>query len=217
MEHEATHGTHEGKRVALWAVLCSVGAVACFVSGVYYGRGATPVRDADTDATELVIPVAPSATATETPVPPGSDPRTAAEPTPVSEEPPVAVPLVDRDGARTPAPPAPAPTSPAAPAAARPSTAGSRATGSDQRSSPPSAGRGGYHVQLESLPTRAQAEARVRALRARKFDAYVQPTPGTARGRRFRVRVGSFATRQEADAVASQLSRPGAPTPWVTR
>ncbi len=79
----------------------------------------------------------------------------------------------------------------------------------------PSAGSG-YAVQVAALNVRGEADAIAKRLSAKGYAAYVQvPTSGTPSV--FRVRVGTFKTRREAETVASRLQKEEQFKPWVTR
>jgi cell division septation protein DedD len=78
-----------------------------------------------------------------------------------------------------------------------------------------SAAAGELTIQVAALKERDEAERIVKRLQARGYDAYVaEPTAGTAM---FRVRVGHFADRSQADAVAVRLAKEEKFRPWVTR
>jgi cell division septation protein DedD len=99
-------------------------------------------------------------------------------------------------------PPAPQPRSRPAPAAIR----------APSRPREPLPARELFTVQVAAVTTRAQAEA----LRARLGDtAYVVEADGVAPGR-YRVRVGTFGSRAEADATAARLRADHSLTPFVT-
>ena len=102
------------------------------------------------------------------------------------------------------------PTRPPAPAAAvKPATAHGK---------PPAkvAEPSGFWVQVDSLSSKEQAEARRRGLAAAGFKgAAIVPGAG-ARGPIFRVRVGPYATREEAERAKESLSRKAkVANPWV--
>ncbi len=74
----------------------------------------------------------------------------------------------------------------------------------------------GYAVQVAALNVRDEADAIAKRLSSKGYAAYVQvPTSGTAAV--FRVRVGTFKTRREADSVAARLQKEERFKPWVTR
>lgn len=77
------------------------------------------------------------------------------------------------------------------------------------------AGRG-VAVQVSAYRTRQEAEAMAGRLAARGFSVYVvAPAPGAPN--LFRVRVGKFASRAEADRVVTRLKREERIDPWIVR
>jgi DedD protein len=109
-----------------------------------------------------------------------------------------------RDSAPVPAakqPPARAATGPAAPAPEA------------SRSEP---GGSGYAVQIAALNVRSEADAIARRLSSKGYAAYVlSPASGTPSV--YRVRVGKFPTKREAETVAAKLQKEEQFKPWVTR
>ncbi|MET0852165.1 MAG: SPOR domain-containing protein, partial [Candidatus Rokuibacteriota bacterium] len=66
-------------------------------------------------------------------------------------------------------------------------------------------GSGGFNVQVGAFKNRQQADAVHRDLRTAGFEAFVT-TLGTADGEtRFRVRVGPFPSRAEAERTAQRM------------
>jgi cell division protein FtsN len=73
----------------------------------------------------------------------------------------------------------------------------------------------GWVVQVAALKTRSEADAYAARLTPKGYSAYVvAPQAGTSI---YRVRVGSFKTRREAQAIADKLKKEMDVTPWVTR
>jgi cell division septation protein DedD len=73
----------------------------------------------------------------------------------------------------------------------------------------------GYAVQIAALKIRSDAEAIAKQLSAKGYAAYVMsPATGTAV---FRVRVGKFGTRREAETIADKLQKEEQIKPWITR
>jgi cell division septation protein DedD len=68
---------------------------------------------------------------------------------------------------------------------------------------------------VAALNVRSEADAIVKRLSAKGYAAYVHSPPGAANV--FRVRVGGYKTRREADAVAAKLQKEEQFKPWVTR
>jgi cell division protein FtsN len=104
---------------------------------------------------------------------------------PPQTPPPASVPPVRQ----TPPPPAPTGT-----VSAPPASPPSRASSSVARGAP------GFTVQVAAFPTRAAADSFRESLAARGYDVRVWGTENP-----FRVRVGRFATRAEASALAQEL------------
>jgi cell division septation protein DedD len=71
-------------------------------------------------------------------------------------------------------------------------------------------------VQLAALNSRGEADAMARRLTSKGYAAYVVAPPGGTPAV-FRVRVGTFDTRREAETVAARLQREEQFKPWITR
>lgn len=126
------------------------------------------------------------------------DPPAAGAP-PVSVAPPAtAVPPGAKPTAK-PAPPSPAAATPPARPAASPAASGAKP---------------GYVVQLAALNSRSEADAMVKRLSAKGYEAFVQ-APANGAPSIFRVRVGNYSTRSEAETVAAKLEKEGQFQPWV--
>ena len=80
---------------------------------------------------------------------------------------------------------------------------------------PASAGDG-FAVQVAAVNVRGDADAIVKRLVSKGYAAYVQEPPNGT-GTVFRVRVGTFKTRREADLIAARLQKEEQIKPWVTR
>ena len=96
--------------------------------------------------------------------------------------------------------PAPAPV----PAAAAPAAASNEPGGQ------------GFAVQIAALNVRSEADAIAKRLSSKGYAAYVM-TPANGTPSVFRVRVGKFNTRREAETVAAKLQKEEQFKPWVTR
>ena len=147
----------------------------------------------------------------------------AALPTPAAEEAPAAA-ASTGDRAAFPIPvTAAAPPSSAAPstvqvfedgeggAPARPSPR-SPAASAAPASRTPSAGS--FRVQVISVSSRSEAEAEAKKLSRSGFSARVEPGSG-AKGPVFRVRVGPFASREEAVRAKERLAAEGRRDTWI--
>jgi cell division septation protein DedD len=74
----------------------------------------------------------------------------------------------------------------------------------------------GFAVQIAALNARSEADAIAKRLASKGYAAYVlAPPSGTPPV--FRVRVGKFSTRREAETVAAKLQKEEQFKPWVTR
>jgi DedD protein len=101
---------------------------------------------------------------------------------------------------------------PLAPASKSPPAAEAASPPATQAASPGQ----GYMVQVAALNVRSEADAIAKRLVSKGYTAFVQaPTGGTPAV--FRVRVGPFTTRLEADTMAAKLQREEQFKPWVTR
>ena len=97
----------------------------------------------------------------------------------------------------------------------RPSSEPTRAaTATSRPSSSAKAEAPGFWVQVDSLSSKDQAEARRRGLAQAGFRAAIVPGTGP-KGAVYRVRVGPYATREEADRAPADLARKAKVTPWV--
>jgi len=69
---------------------------------------------------------------------------------------------------------------------------------------------------VAALNVRSEADAIAKRLSAKGYAAYVlSPPDGTPSV--FRVRVGTFKTRREADTIAAKLQKEEQFKPWVTK
>ena len=223
-------GFHEiqlnGKQLVFLFMAATVVSVVIFLCGVLVGRGVRSQLGGTPDNTlpTTVAETTPTQPATPAPAPAaGSDPTVAAAPPqPASDElsyfkrlekptPPAEQlkPAPERTTATAGPPPpakeparAPAPAATAAPAVAPPA------------SSEP-AGQG-FAVQIAALNVRSEADAIAKRLSSKGYAAYVL-TPANGTPSVFRVRVGKFPTRREAETVAAKLQKEEQFKPWVTR
>jgi cell division septation protein DedD len=228
----ADEGFHEiqlnGKQLVFLFMTGTVVAVVIFLMGVMVGRGIRVPRaaqqldaasDTGVDPTAAARPSLPPPSTTtdgasaasqetltypdrlEDPTPPPETLRdtpnelgayAATPPTPI---------------AKAPEPPAPKPTVDKKPPAAKPAAAAAVA--------PEPAGKG-FVVQVAATRDRSEADAIARRLAAKGYPTFVS-TPGANGPRVFRVRVGKFSDRRQADTVAGKLEREEQFKPWITR
>ena len=74
----------------------------------------------------------------------------------------------------------------------------------------------GFVVQVASLRSRGEADAIARRLSSKGFPSFVT-TPGSSGPPVFRVRVGKYPDRREAETVARRLEKEEQFKPWITR
>jgi cell division septation protein DedD len=232
-----------GKQLVFLFMAVTVVLVVTFLSGVLVGRG---VRADRAEAAQAeVLNEAPAAPPHATVATPADDPTKAPPPTDVEEspdvddkiakspepveEPPVAV---RRDAAAPAAPrprpadvakadppaaatPAAKPPAVAAPAPASPSTAPPATAPALAAATPAASPRDGYAVQVAAVNARGEADAIAKRLSGKGYAAYIEDPRGSQK--MFRVRVGTFKTRRDAQTVADKLKREEKFKPWVTR
>lgn len=211
-----------GKQLVFLFMAVTVVLVVTFLTGVFVGRGVRAERSAQAEADVVTeSPTAPPRAATTTPV---DDPTRAAPPVDTAEEPPVAdapggrredptpPKLVEVKPAAAPAPPVPVPAPKSTPAAAPPADVPVTAPNTAAPAPPV---RSGYAVQVAAVRARNEADPFVKRLTAKGYDVYVEAPKGNQK--MFRVRIGSFKTRREAQRLANKLQREEKLKPWVTR
>jgi cell division septation protein DedD len=208
-------GFHEiqlnGKQLVFLFMSATVVAVVIFLCGVMVGRGVQvqqrlvgdAAREVVTDPT--AVPSAPVSTTTTTAGTSGA-PITTQETLTYAER--LEAPAPPLETLREPAP-APRPAPPPAPPAPR-----AAATVAASRVAAEPAGNG-YVVQVAAVRQRSEADTIARRLSTKGYPAFVTTPAGAARV--FRVRVGKYPSRREADSVASRLEREEQFKPWITR
>lgn len=219
-------GFHEiqlnGKQLVFLFMAATVVSVVIFLCGVMVGRGVRAERgeaNADTELTavEEAAAAEPSTAATPPPAsgePSAPPPETPAEPPDFEERLTAERPV--RETLRS-EPERTAERRPAAGREARPEPK----TKPEPKPAPEAESRnaaasGGFAVQLAALRDRSEADAIVKRLAAKGYPAYVQnPLPG--RPAVYRVQVGRYKTRDEAEAVAARLKREEQFSPWIIR
>jgi cell division septation protein DedD len=224
-------GFHEiqlnGKQLVFLFMAVTVVSVVIFLCGVLVGRGVATARGvAEPAPLEAVELEAPSEGLTAAAAGPGNAPATAREdlsypgilgggaqaPETLQEAVPPQSPVTESAAEVAPparvtesavevAPPArPAP----APAAAPASAVAGEPAGS------------GFAIQVAALRDRTEADAVARRLSTLGYPAYVLP-PAAGTPRVFRVRVGKYPERREAETVAARLEQEEQFKPWITR
>jgi cell division septation protein DedD len=223
--HTQDDGFHEiqlnGKQLVFLFMAATVVSVVIFLCGVLVGRGVRAERGIQAEAAGLATadPAPQQAAASATSTPAGSDPTAASAPPAVDDlsyfnrlegsnpppeqlkatAPPGAAPAAGkRAAAQRAAPPAPPAKEPA-------------------RAAAPSEPQGtGYAVQIAALNIRSEADAIAKRLATKGYAAYVvNPAAGTPQI--YRVRIGKFGSRREAETIATKLEKEEQFKPWVTR
>jgi len=219
-------GFHEiqlnGKQLVFLFMAATVVSVVIFLCGVMVGRG---VRSHQATV-DPVSDVAPAATAEESPRPePATPPTDSPRPASGAAAPPSAPPEPAEDGSdyhkqltgadaetapKVEAPPerrADAPVDKPAASAAPPSVTPASAGGVTGP---------GFVVQVAALRDRSEADAIVKRLAGKGYQAFVvNPVPGKPPV--YKVQVGRFAERGEAEKTAARLKSQEQYSPWVTR
>jgi cell division septation protein DedD len=243
--HVQDDGFHEiqlnGKQLVFLFMAATVVSVVIFLCGVLVGRGvrggATSTSTDDTSSAVIADatpqPAPPPAAAA---VPAGSDPTSAAPPATVDDSlsyfkrlgnsntkedlKPVPPPAPERavesavsTPRATPLPPPPPAAVPKATAPAPKSVAVAPAAAAPATAVP--AGDG-YAIQVAALREAGEADTIAKRLVSKGYGAYVL-TPPDGRPNVYRVRVGTFKTRREAEAIASKLQKEEQFKPWITR
>jgi cell division septation protein DedD len=152
----------------------------------------------------------------------GPNPPENLKPVPAAERSVVETPAKPARVAQTPAPPpvaAPKP-APAAPPAAAPAAAAAPAPRKEEAAPVATSGdaavRDGFAIQVAALREPGEADTIAKRLVSKGYGAYVL-TPPDGRPNVYRVRVGTFKTRREAEAIASKLQKEEQFKPWITR
>jgi DedD protein len=211
-------GLHEiqlnGKQLVFMFMAVTVVAVVIFLCGVMVGRGVRaprPVESIDAATTIPTDPTAPTerlAPAPATTTPAGALPSSQetltypdrledATPPPETLEEPTPEPPAGRQAA--PPPPVSAPEAPSRSEVASPEPPGN-----------------GFVVQVAATRERGEADTIARRLASKGYPSFVT-TPGAGAARVFRVRVGKYGNRREAETVANRLQKEEQFKPWITR
>jgi len=211
-------GFHEiqlnGKQLVFLFMAATVVSVVIFLCGVLVGRGVKAERAATTaDGSAAAIEPTPQA-APAAPAPAaGSDPTTAAPPPTVDD-----LSYFNRLEKKTPAveelkaPPAPSP-APVAPAV---TLKPSRTAPVAAQSAPAPPVGDGYAIQVAAMLDHTDADAMAKRLSSKGYNAFILPLAQTTPPR-YRVRVGKFKTKHEAESVAAKLQKEEQFNPWITR
>jgi DedD protein len=236
-------GFHEiqlnGKQLVFLFMFATVVLVGTFLCGVMVGRGVRAERGDQTAqttdapaATPAPPPATPPASAPATPAPAGKG-QSPAPPEPAEDDyyKSLTAQKPADESLKAPSKPKPAPAgavpeskpAPSSAAAARPADPPPAAEKSKpapapvaDQSQPAGVTSGGFAVQITALRDRGEADAIVKRLVTKGYPAYVlNPVPGKAPV--YRVQVGRYKNRGDADRIAGRLKKEEQFSPWVTR
>jgi cell division septation protein DedD len=225
----ADEGLHEiqlnGKQLVFLFMASTVVAVVIFLCGVMVGRGVRVQRPAD--AIEASVDAATDPTVvTQAPVPASS---TAAAPTntPIASQETLTYP--DRLEGHEPAEEAlkplatiakVAPPAPKAVPATKAVPVATVAPPPSPSAAPPALSREpagtGFVVQVAAVNDRREADTIAKRLAAKGYPSFVT-TPPNGTLRTFRVRIGKYPNRRDAESIAARLQKEEQFKPWITR
>jgi len=195
----------------------TVVSVVIFLCGVLVGRGVKTERavsSADAAAVAAVAEPAPSPAAVTTPPAAGTDPTTAAPPPAVGD-----LTYFNRLEKKAQPPenlkPLPALPAPAEREKLSPVAAPAAAPSAVRAPSPSLIASDGYVVQVAAVPEH-DADMIAKRLSSKGYGVFVV-APRAAAPALYRVRVGRFKTRREAESAASKLQKEEQFKPWITR
>jgi DedD protein len=229
-------GFHEiqlnGKQLVFLFMAATVVAVVIFLCGVMVGRGVQVQRAGgvtDVPAQAGLDPTAPPPIPSAATAGSAGAPITAQETLTYTERLEETAPTVEtlKAPAETPVAGAPLPSPRAEPKAPEPKTPAPKApeiktavpavAASAARSATPTGepAGSGFVVQVAAVRERGEADIIARRLSGKGYPAFVT-TPANAVNV-FRVRVGKYVERREAEAVASKLAKEEQFKPWITR
>jgi cell division protein FtsN len=213
-----------GKQLVFLFMAATVVSVLIFLFGVMVGRGAKPssagVAGAEIAADAAAPPADPSPSPSASSAPPSGTalppapadeltyPDRLQRNTPVQETLKPPAPVQDSAGHHAPAPTPPPPDIPAA--VSTPLVKSAQGVVSE----PPGPG---YVVQVAAPQDRQAAETLAKQLIAKGYPAFVMDPMKGAPKQLYRVRVGKYKNRKEAEEVASRLEKVEGFAPWIAR
>jgi cell division septation protein DedD len=219
VQHDtAEDGFHEiqlsGKQLVFLFIVTTSVLVAVFLCGVLVGRGARDARGDDAEA----VAAAPAPQPVADAGPPASGPPAAEPPAPAAETPDELSYHKRLQGAgAAPETIKPQPAETPAPARATPPPAPARAA-TPKPADVPAAGRPGtWVVQVIATRDQSVANAVVKRLTDKGYPAFlVNPAAGAAQAF-YKVHVGRYNDRREADQVSLRIKKEEQFQPWISR
>ena len=226
-------GFHEiqlnGKQLIVLFIAATAVSVVIFLCGVMVGRGVRPLKGDSAQVVDLPASPAPAPASAVNPPPaaPAMTSKAAVPESPAEDDKSVVSGLQTDDlkdgtlGSDKKKAAAPA----KAPEAIKSAPAAPKETKAPDKPAPPAASEpgppstvtsGGFAVQLTALRERSEADAIVKRLAAKGYPAFVlNPLPGKPPV--YRVQVGRYPNRADAERIASRLQKEEQFSPWVTR
>jgi len=206
-----------GKQLVFMFMTATVAAVVIFLCGVMVGRGVNTTRASAVAAVTTEPTVDP--TSTTQPSQTSSTDASSAEPVSSQED------LKELTYAKRLEAPEPPPEPAVEPVVATPAPAIAEqpkvehppvAAATTKDVDPGEPKGNGFVVQVASLKSRGEADAIAKRLSSKGFPSFVT-TPGSSGPKVFRVRVGKYPERREAETVARKLEKEERFKPWITR
>jgi cell division septation protein DedD len=216
-------GFHEiqlnGKQLVFLFMAATVVSVVIFLCGVMVGRGVRPERSATAAELSSVEPVAALPEA-----PPEAAPRNPKQPAITTADPTAAPPPLVNDQLtyhdRLEGPGAPAEHLKAAPIPEKTSpkvqTPRHAPKAEKSAAATPEPAGDGFAVQITAVRERGEADGIVSRLKNKGYPAYVIEPPRDSPAV-FRVRVGKYRNRHDAEQIAGRLEKEEQFKPWITR
>ncbi|CAN5837149.1 hypothetical protein BH18ACI5_BH18ACI5_08480 [soil metagenome] len=219
LTHDAEDGFHEiqlsGKQVVFLFMAGTLVSVMIFLCGVLVGRGVRASRGEEVDPAIAEMSTSPAVTS----VPPATTPAESGPPANAprpEDDYPVRLGGKDRPPdalkpSSEPQKPAPAvaeaePAAPPVKSAAPPATTAATPQTSPAADVPTSGRPGTWVLQVSALQNRAAASNIVRRLISKGYPAFLSASaPGTTQI--FRVQIGKYADRREAEQIARRLEK----------
>lgn len=213
-----------GKQLVFVFMAATVVSVVIFLCGVLVGRGVRGEREATTAAapgSEDIRPAYPGEPKPPTVVQPGDDPTKALPPAPPAGDAARGSEIVKPAGGGPEAKPAAASAVPAVAAAAPKAEASAPKPAAKAEPAPKNAGefpavddpRRGWVIQVAAVKTRVEADDLAKRLGSKGYTAFVLSGNSNV----FRVRVGGYKSKRDAETVAAKLRKEERFNPWVTR
>jgi cell division septation protein DedD len=210
LTHDAEDGFHEiqlsGKQLVFLFMATTVVSVVIFLCGVLVGRGVRAERGEDPSAVSAAPVPQPETgpVSAEPPTPPAEQPLSYDERLRGKDNPAEKVNKSADAGAKQaaaaqePVPQDPAPTAPKPEAAPAGTPADVDVSGSPLP--------GSWVIQVHALQNREAASSFVRGLTSKGYPAFLLPPPADS-PQIFRVQIGAYRDRSEAEKVASRLEK----------